>query len=90
MKAVIWYADMRDSTPLADTMAPDAFLALPEDLRDPARRSFALEKGRRVTIRRWLAISRLRKSVGLEDACRAVLGRSRGDQIVDALKLGGA
>ena len=69
---------------------PDAFLALPEDLRDPARRSFALEKGRRVTIRRWLAISRLRQSVGLEDACRAVLGRSRGDQIVDALKLGGA
>ena len=28
MKAVIWYADMRDSTPLADTMAPDAFLSL--------------------------------------------------------------
>ena len=68
---------------------PDAFLALPDDLRDAARRSFALEKGRRVTIRRWLAISRLRKSVGMQDACRAVLGRSRGDQIVDALKLGG-
>ena len=69
---------------------PNAFDALPEDLRQAARRSYALEPSRRVTIRRWLAIDRLRPVVGLHKACQAVLGTERGDQIIAALNLGKA
>ncbi len=69
---------------------PNAFDKLPADLRQAARRSFALESARRVSIRRWLAIDRLRGKIGLRKACHAVLGPARGDQIMDALNLGKA
>ena len=69
---------------------PKAFDKLPDDLRQAARRSFALEPNRRISIRRWLAIDRLRGKVGLQNALRAVLGMERGDQVMDALNLGKA
>jgi MoxR-like ATPase len=69
---------------------PDALEALPEPLREAARRSFALEPERRVSMRRWLVLDRLRHELGLATTCVAVLGAERGPQICDAIRLAGA
>jgi MoxR-like ATPase len=69
---------------------PEALAALAEPLREAARRSLALEPERRVSLRRWLVLDRLRHELGLATACVAVFGAERGPQIHDAILLAGA
>jgi MoxR-like ATPase len=66
---------------------PEALKAIDADLRQIALRTMMLGDERRVTMRRWLAICRLRSVFGLERACHAVLGSARGSQIYDAIRL---
>lgn len=66
---------------------PAALALLDPLLRAAALRSFLLDEERRVTMRQWLNISRFIATMGLADACRAVLGRERGAQIHDAIRL---
>ncbi len=67
---------------------PDALALLSPALRDVARRSFALDEERRVSLRGWLALDRLQQEFGLEDACLVVFGAERGSQLYDAIQLG--
>lgn len=68
---------------------PEALLRLPEPLRSVARRGFALDDARRVSLRGWLVLERLRHELGLELACAVVFGLERGAQIYDAIVLSG-
>lgn len=67
---------------------PEALLRLSEPLRAVAQRGFALEDARRVSIRGWLVLDRLRDELGLELACAIVFGTERGAQVHDAIVLG--
>lgn len=69
---------------------PDAMAALSEPLRRVAESSFDLEADRRVGLRGWLTLERLRTTFGLRDACVAIFGPERGAQLFDALVLAGA
>ena len=64
---------------------PEAIARLSPDLRAAALRSFALENDRRVSLRGWLMLERLRPELGLDDACTVVFGAERGSQLHDAL-----
>lgn len=66
---------------------PEALARLSEPLRRAARRCFALEDERAISMRSWLVLDRLREKLGLERAARAVFGPERGIQIVDGLAL---
>ena len=66
-----------------------ALSKLSPPLREAALRSFALEEERRVSLRGWLTLERLRHELGLEDACLVAFGAERGSQICDALRMGG-
>lgn len=66
---------------------PDALAQLSPPLREVARRGFALEDDRRVSLRGWLALDALQEEFGLEDACLIVFGAERGSQIFDAIVL---
>lgn len=68
---------------------PEALAKLSEPLREVARRGFALDDARRVSLRAWLVLDRLRHELGLERACLAVFGAERGSQIHDAVVLAG-
>jgi hypothetical protein len=68
---------------------PSALARLSEPLREAARRSFSLGEDRRVSVRSWLTLDRVRHVLGLEAACLVVFGAERGSQIVDALVLAG-
>lgn len=68
---------------------PSALAKLAEPLRDAARRSFALGDERRVSLRSWLTLDRVRLELGLRDACLVVFGAERGTQLFDALSLAG-
>jgi MoxR-like ATPase len=69
---------------------PQALAALSPLLREAARRTATLEEERRVSVRPLRVLDRLRREIGLEDACTAVFGPQRGSQIYDALVLAGA
>lgn len=73
-----------------DEPHPDALAALSPLLREAAKRTFALEEDRRVSVRPYGVLDRLRLEIGLEDACTVVFGPQRGSQIFDALILAGA
>ncbi len=66
---------------------PNALALLDPVLRQAAQRALLLDEERRVTMRQWLNISRFIAHMGMQDACRAVLGRERGAQICDAINL---
>jgi MoxR-like ATPase len=66
---------------------PEALAQLPDTLREVARRGFALEDDRRVSIRGWLTLARLEPELGLADACAVVFGAERGSQLCDAIVL---
>ena len=66
---------------------PEALALLPEALREVARRGFALDDDRRLSIRGWLGVARLEPELGLADACSVVFGAERGSQIHDAIVL---
>jgi MoxR-like ATPase len=66
---------------------PEALALLPDSLREVARRGFALDDDRRVSLRGWLALARLEGELGLTDACLVVFGAERGSQIYDAIVL---
>jgi MoxR-like ATPase len=68
---------------------PDALALLPRFLREAALRSFDLEEDRRVSVRSWLVLDRLRGEFGLADACTVVFGPERGARIYDALRMAG-
>lgn len=68
---------------------PEALLRLSEPLRSVARRGFALDDARRVSVRGWLVLDRLRHELGLELGCAVVFGLERGAQIYDAIVLAG-
>lgn len=68
---------------------PDALKRLSEPLRDVARRGFALDDARRVSLRGWLVLDRLRHELDLGLACAIVFGVERGAQIHDAIVLAG-
>jgi MoxR-like ATPase len=67
---------------------PDALAALSDDLREAALCTFDLESERAVSVRGWLAVQEFEKEFGREQACRAVFGRERGEQIFQAILLG--
>ena len=64
---------------------PEAIARLSPDLRAAALRSLVLENDRRVSLRGWLMLERLRAEFSLEDACIVVFGAERGSQLHDAL-----
>jgi MoxR-like ATPase len=66
---------------------PAVFAALNPMLRKAAERSFSLDDERRVSMRKWMTISRLMDVMGLEKACCAVLGAPRGRQVYEAIML---
>lgn len=66
---------------------PDALERLSPRLREVARRGFALDDERRVSLRGWLVLDLLQQEFGLQDACRIVFGSERGCQIHDAVVL---
>jgi MoxR-like ATPase len=66
---------------------PNALSLLSPDLRELARRSFALDEERRVSLRGWLRLDELRREFGLENACLLAFGTERGGQIHDAILL---
>ncbi len=68
---------------------PEALETLSEPLREVARRGFALEDERRISLRGWLILDRLRHTLGLANACLVVFGAERGSQIHDAIVLAG-
>jgi MoxR-like ATPase len=68
---------------------PEALARLSEPLREVARRGFALEDERRISLRGWLVLDRLQHELSLADACRVVFGAERGAQIHDAIVLAG-
>jgi midasin (ATPase involved in ribosome maturation) len=68
---------------------PEALAQLSESLREVARRGFALDGGRSLSLRGWLALDRLRHVLGLERACAVTFGPERGAQIHDAIVLAG-
>ena len=68
---------------------PSALARLSAPLREAARRSFSLGEDRRVSVRSWLTLDRVRHVLGLADACTVVFGAERGSQIFDALSLSG-
>lgn len=79
--------DRFDCQVYVGTPHPEALALLDPRLRDAAMRALQLNEERRVTMRQWLNISRFSLHMGLEVACRAVLGRERGAEICDAVKL---
>ncbi len=66
---------------------PDALASLSDDLREAALCTFDLESERAVSVRGWLAVQEFEKEFGREQACRAVFGRERGEQIFQAILL---
>jgi MoxR-like ATPase len=68
---------------------PEALAVLSEPLREVARRSFALEDERRVSLRGWIVLDKLRLELGLADACLVQFGAERGSQVFDAIRLAG-
>jgi MoxR-like ATPase len=68
---------------------PAALAGLSEGLREIARRSLGLDDERRVSVRSWRTLDRVRHELGLRDACTVVFGAGRGSQIFDALALAG-
>ena len=58
-------------------------------LREAALNTFGLEQERRVSLRGWLALERLKDTFGLHDACIVVFGAERGSQIHDSLVMAG-
>jgi hypothetical protein len=69
---------------------PAALSQLDPALVGAAVRSFSLEPERRVSLRGWLSVQRLKGELGLKGACLAVFGPARGAQIHDSLILGAA
>jgi MoxR-like ATPase len=68
---------------------PEALAKLSAPLREVARRGFALDDPRRVSLRGWFVLDRLRPELGLERACAVVFGAERGSQLYDAIVLAG-
>ncbi len=73
-----------------DAPHPDALARLRPDLREAALRTFDLEPERAISIRGWLALQDFEEELGREEACRAVFGRERGEQVFEALQLAAA
>jgi len=66
---------------------PNGIGSLPQDLQAAASGSVcAVDPDRRITLRAWLAFASLRNRIGSEAAAKAVF-RSRGQDILDALKI---
>lgn len=66
---------------------PASILALPEDLRDAASNTVAVDDPtRRASIRSWKSYSKLRDGMGEEFAAQAVFG-SRAEDVLDSLRL---
>ena len=81
--------DRFDATLEISEPHPAALARLSDSLREVARRSFALDDERRLSVRRWLTLDRVRHELGLEDACLVVFGAERGSQVFDALVIAG-
>ena len=65
---------------------PEAIKALPEDLRDVARKTCTDEESRRISIRSWAEFAKLRMTLPQEIAAVAVF-RDRAEDILNALKI---
>lgn len=66
---------------------PSALARLSPDLRRAAEATLGLEDERRVSLREWLNLERVRGELGLELGAVAVFGDERGPQLLDALEL---
>lgn len=66
---------------------PAAMSLLSDPIREAALRALNLEEGRRIGLRPWLAVERLKGEFGLAGACRAVFGQERGVQMHEAITL---
>lgn len=65
---------------------PDALLSLPQDLREPARKSADADPARRFSIRAFQSFAKLRDSMEQDRAAKMIFGR-QADSIMDALKV---
>jgi MoxR-like ATPase len=79
--------DRFDAIVEVDAPHPEALERLSEPLRHAALHSVGLEPDRAIGLRSWLKLEELQHELGLELACRAVLGRERGAQVHDAIVL---
>lgn len=80
---------LKDRFPVAIRISephPNALLALPEDLREAARKSADADAGRRFSIRAFQAFDKLRQEIELDRAAKMIFGR-QASSIVDALKI---
>ena len=66
---------------------PSALARLSPDLRRAALATLGLEDERRVSLREWLTLEKVREELGLELGAMAVFGDERGPQLLDALEL---
>ena len=66
---------------------PSALEMLSPSIRKAMEATNDLPEGRRVSIRAWLTIERLRASLGLADASRGVFGEARGEEIYRAIRM---
>jgi MoxR-like ATPase len=82
---------LRDRFPVAleiNAPHPNALLTLPEDLRKVAEAVISAEPERRASIRAFYAYAQLRETLGAERSARIVFGETRGEAIIDALRVG--
>jgi len=86
-------AALRDRFPVTihvDEVAPGALKALPDDIRELAKRTgLVKDEERRISVRSWKEFALLRPEVGDEMAARAIFGAGYKD-VMAAFKLRGA
>lgn len=63
---------------------PQALLALPEDLREPARKFATADKDRRFSLRAFHAFAKLRENTDVDRATRMIFGR-HAEAVKDAM-----
>jgi MoxR-like ATPase len=79
--------DRFDSKLQVDTPHPAAIARLDDKFREAAKRSFALDEERRTSIRGWLKVQEFEKTLGMQDAFRAVFGSEQGHHLYTATVL---
>ena len=83
---------LRDRFPVAiriDQPHPDALLELSEDLRGPASASADADKGRRFSVRAFMAFDKLRSAGMPNDKAAELIFGKRATDILDAIRLNG-
>lgn len=80
---------LKDRFPVAITINephPNALLALPVDLREPARKFASADKDRRFSLRAFQAFAKLRAGMPLEQASEMIFGK-HAPAVLDAMRI---